>query len=828
VSGAAAPANSQIDKENLMNVQQDTACSSHPRTRRPFATAVALVAAGACLAVAPSAQAQWVVSPCGNDAWGGLGINCFPPTPLNLRPKRTIQAAVNAAPNGATIVVLGGTYPGPIDLQGKSLHIIGAGCGQSIVDGGGSWWGFVIQGGNSIIEGLTIRNCHVNISAGGGHGGAMRIVNSSPTIRDVCFENNFADQHGGAVATVNSNATFEDCEFVGNRASLWGNLGIGGAVANFDGRPTFTRCTFRGNDCGHGEGAGGGAMANRRSSPTIVDCTFIDNGAVVNILTGARRGGAMFNDGNHGTAPVVIRRTSFTSNVAVDRGGAIYNTSSATDIRNCDFQTNEAFYLDGGAIANVDASPLHLGNCSFLRNLARSGRGGGVFNTGSAANIEGCFFSRNSSSVASGPGGGGVYSSSSGGVTRIERGVFENNTTGGIGGALFLAGATEVIGGRYQDNFAGSGGAIGCTLFTANMSIRRASAASRVWFMNNNAHQDGGAIYIADFFAFAGAGTIENCDFTGNTAGRHGGGIWGHARLISDCWFVENTAENGGGYFAKGGRRGRIENSRFLGNTATLHGGSALLVAEMMLAGPLTLINCEMYDNWTEHVPGGLGTISVGLPLGPAPVNVELINCTIAGNVGGGLFLKNSQDSTVANSILWDNDSNSITWELPSAPPTVTHSNVEGGWNGPGGNNISANPLFVDPATGDFMLSANSPCIDAGDNAVVPVGIITDLAGNPRFVSNGVPGNIATATVDMGAYEFQDGICYANCDASTTAPILNVEDFACFINEFAAAMNLSHQQQITHYANCDGSTTAPVLNVEDFACFINAFAAGCP
>ena len=30
------------------------------------------------------------------------------------------------------------------------------------------------------------------------------------------------------------------------------------------------------------------------------------------------------------------------------------------------------------------------------------------------------------------------------------------------------------------------------------------------------------------------------------------------------------------------------------------------------------------------------------------------------------------------------------------------------------------------------------------------------------------------------------------------------------------------------YANCDGSTTPPVLNVLDFNCFINRFAAGCP
>jgi hypothetical protein len=69
--------------------------------------------------------------------------------------------------------------------------------------------------------------------------------------------------------------------------------------------------------------------------------------------------------------------------------------------------------------------------------------------------------------------------------------------------------------------------------------------------------------------------------------------------------------------------------------------------------------------------------------------------------------------------------------------------------------------------------------------------------------------------------------CYANCDGSTTPPILNVEDFTCFINEFAAAQSLPHEQQLTHYANCDQSTTAPVLNVEDFTCFINQFAAGC-
>jgi hypothetical protein len=60
--------------------------------------------------------------------------------------------------------------------------------------------------------------------------------------------------------------------------------------------------------------------------------------------------------------------------------------------------------------------------------------------------------------------------------------------------------------------------------------------------------------------------------------------------------------------------------------------------------------------------------------------------------------------------------------------------------------------------------------------------------------------------------------CYPNCDNSTTAPVLNVQDFSCFLNAFANGES---------YANCDNSTTAPVLNVQDFSCFLNAFAAGC-
>ncbi len=69
-----------------------------------------------------------------------------------------------------------------------------------------------------------------------------------------------------------------------------------------------------------------------------------------------------------------------------------------------------------------------------------------------------------------------------------------------------------------------------------------------------------------------------------------------------------------------------------------------------------------------------------------------------------------------------------------------------------------------------------------------------------------------------GCFVEYDRDCYANCDCSSAAPALNVLDFACFLNRFAAGDTL---------ANCDGSTAAPVLNVLDFSCFLNRFAAEC-
>ncbi|MFN0131211.1 MAG: hypothetical protein ACKVW3_01560 [Phycisphaerales bacterium] len=75
--------------------------------------------------------------------------------------------------------------------------------------------------------------------------------------------------------------------------------------------------------------------------------------------------------------------------------------------------------------------------------------------------------------------------------------------------------------------------------------------------------------------------------------------------------------------------------------------------------------------------------------------------------------------------------------------------------------------------------------------------------------------------------------CYANCDNSTTLPILDANDLLCFNTEFACASGdcantpQTLEAQIRHYCNCDGSTTAPIFTANDLLCFNMAFVAGC-
>jgi hypothetical protein len=86
-------------------------------------------------------------------------------------------------------------------------------------------------------------------------------------------------------------------------------------------------------------------------------------------------------------------------------------------------------------------------------------------------------------------------------------------------------------------------------------------------------------------------------------------------------------------------------------------------------------------------------------------------------------------------------------------------------------------------------------------------------------------GGVANWTIPQFYVTDSTPPCYADCNYSGH---LTIDDFICFINEFASAQSLPPSQQQTHYANCTGATMEPFLTIDDFLCFINEFAAGCP
>jgi hypothetical protein len=108
------------------------------------------------------------------------------------------------------------------------------------------------------------------------------------------------------------------------------------------------------------------------------------------------------------------------------------------------------------------------------------------------------------------------------------------------------------------------------------------------------------------------------------------------------------------------------------------------------------------------------------------------------------------------------------------------------------------------------------------DNSGKRVIILTD-ASNDGLFDNATErttyfANSSLIVGDIRQIAATATLCQANCDNSSVPPVLNANDFQCFLNAFASG---------DLYANCDSSSVAPILNANDFQCFLNAFAAGC-
>ncbi|NJL54748.1 hypothetical protein HC928_05810 [bacterium] len=161
--------------------------------------------------------------------------------------------------------------------------------------------------------------------------------------------------------------------------------------------------------------------------------------------------------------------------------------------------------------------------------------------------------------------------------------------------------------------------------------------------------------------------------------------------------------------------------------------------------------------------------------------SVTLVQSTVvqhqASSVGGALVAFDATALTVQNSIVWNNTPNTVRSTNLStigfAHSIVGGSGGSAAWNSTFGTDNGGNwdvaPLFrqspapgadgvwgtLDDAYGDLQLQEGSPAIDGGDNSLLPTGLTTDRAGQPRIVDGDLNG---TAIVDMGAYELSSPV----------------------------------------------------------------------
>ena len=250
----------------------------------------------------------------------------------------------------------------------------------------------------------------------------------------------------------------------------------------------------------------------------------------------------------------------------------------------------------------------------------------------------------------------------------------------------------------------------------------------------NRCSYDGGGGYVNDSNP-----TFVDCRFESNVSPGHGGGVF-VGTFQSDgsdpsptflrCVFTHNRGAQGGGI-------------QFMNNSHA------------------TLINCVFSGNRATDWDGGAIHVSDSQPV--------IRNCTIVGNrsntySGAGILA--TSPITLANNILYSNLG-------PTGQQGLLY-NVDGGnctyccvqFIGPGSGNISADPLFLDPAAGNLRLQATSPCADSGNNSQLPTGITVDLDGNPRVADDPfVPdtGLGSAPIVDIGAYELPSALYIPFC-----------------------------------------------------------------
>jgi hypothetical protein len=346
--------------------------------------------------------------------------------------------------------------------------------------------------------------------------------------------------------------------------------------------------------------------------------------------------------------------------------------------------------------------------------------------------------------------GGGIGSWTS--TPRIERCRIEACGSALYGGGIGMNGGDgEILDGVIQSCSADyAGGGLYCTnhaaptvngvLFTANSSAadgggayinRTATSITASRFVGNTA-QVGGGLWLGGATAL-----VVGCEFTGNEVLNTGGAIrveFNDESRITHCLIRENySGAQGGGIYLGSESLSLLTHLKVLANEAHEGGGVYAFHTTAILLNSILRENVAQYDG---------GAV---LCYEAAPV---IAHCTIMGNVAwdigraGGIAGRDSSHPRVASSVVWDNEPRNLTQRLNSFVD-VTYSDVGGGWEG-GVEVIDADPLLTTYLGYEWVPSASSPCIDAGDPAWED-GIYDADPWWPSFHTDG-------ARSDMGAY----------------------------------------------------------------------------
>jgi hypothetical protein len=201
--------------------------------------------------------------------------------------------------------------------------------------------------------------------------------------------------------------------------------------------------------------------------------------------------------------------------------------------------------------------------------------------------------------------------------------------------------------------------------------------------------------------------TIKGNHIVKNRAELNGGGIcclYGSSPVIDDNLIAGNLAENTGGGIWCDKSQVTLTGNFITGNTGVWAGGGIYID----YASPV--ITRTVFSHNMSYRGGGIYCFDA------SPV---LEKCTISKNIssssGGGLFGIYYSSPSMNNCIAWGDSPDEL--DLDLGDPSITYSDVEGGWTGIG--NINADPLFVLPERRDFRLLWDSPCIDMGDPSLI-------------------------------------------------------------------------------------------------------------